>query len=75
MTDDGRPRRGVYWGAAIGLVIGLMVMWVGLGWTIFLAVVAGLGAAIGSRLDTEELRSQWEEFGQRLEQWWSERGR
>jgi uncharacterized membrane protein len=75
MTGDGRSRRGLYWGAAIGLLIGLMVMWVGLGWTIFLVVVVLLGAFIGSRIDPEEIREQWDEFGQRLEHWWSERGR
>jgi hypothetical protein len=75
MTDGGRPRRGVLWGAAAGLAVGLLVMWVGVGWTLFLAVVVSLGAWIGSRLDTEELRGQWEDFGQRFEQWWSERGR
>ena len=74
MGSDG-SRRGVVWGAVAGLVVGLMVMWVGLGWTIFLAVVVAAGGFIGGRLDTEEWRAQWDELGQRLERWWSERGR
>ncbi len=75
MGAGGGARRGVVWGALAGLVVGLMIMWVGLGWTIFLAVVIGLGALVGGRLDSDEWRAQWEELGQRLERWWSERGR
>jgi hypothetical protein len=75
MTQDRRSRQGWLVGAGLGLLFGLLVMWVGLGWTIFLTLLVIVGGLVGSRIDPEAFRAQWDEVAQRFEQWWSGRGR
>lgn len=38
-------------GAALGLALGVLVKWVGLFWTLFIAATTGLGYTLGARLD------------------------
>lgn len=49
-------------GAALGFLLGLMVKWVGLFWTLFIAAVTGLGYTLGARLDdgTLDAADWWE---------------
>ena len=49
-------------GAAAGFVFGLLVMWVGLFWTLFIAAATWIGYVLGSRLDdgTFEAPEWWE---------------
>ncbi|HEX6988323.1 MAG TPA: DUF2273 domain-containing protein [Bacillota bacterium] len=49
-------------GAGLGLLLGLMVMWLGLFWTLFIAATTWIGYTLGTRLDdgTLDAPEWWE---------------
>lgn len=51
-------------GAAAGVVVALLVRWLGFGWTLLVLALAWLGMQIGARIDEGEL--DWAETIERL---------
>lgn len=81
-------RRGLLTGAGCGLAVGLVIMWVGIWWALFLLLCAAVGAVIGHRSDVISqgsgdfsrrtggpLSAIIEDLTEQLDHWWSERGR
>lgn len=83
-------RRGLIAGAGCGLAIGLVIMWVGIGWALFLLLCAAVGGVLGHRSDVMSrdngefsgrtsvggpFGAVIEDLTEQLDHWWSERGR
>ncbi|HEY8395015.1 MAG TPA: DUF2273 domain-containing protein [Thermaerobacter sp.] len=65
-----RRHAGKITGAAAGVVIALLVKWLGVGWTLLVVALAWLGVQIGARVDEGEL-----DWADTLERWWSRPGK
>ncbi|MFO7245562.1 MAG: DUF2273 domain-containing protein [Thermaerobacter sp.] len=61
LWEDVWPRHaGKITGAALGLIFGVLVKWVGLFWTLFIAATTWIGYSLGARLDDGTLdASEW----------------
>jgi uncharacterized membrane protein len=69
-----RDHRGVVVGAAAGLTFALLVMWIGLGWALFLSVLTVVGGLVGAWWERGGASGDVARMGEWLDHWWIEKG-